>query len=91
MLITTLLIYLSGFSTDIFQSIAFGNRQWLRDFRLGWLVQINDTTHFQKPWTGNLKLQYIGCPKLLEWVVTLICTSQLLNSNLKCLALCGVL
>ena len=26
-----------------------------------------------------------------KWVVSLVCTSQPLHSNLKCLALCGVL
>ena len=26
-----------------------------------------------------------------EWVVSLVCTSQPLHSNLKCLALCGIL
>ena len=42
--------------------MAFGNRQWLRVHHtkpstLGWsVVETNDTTHFQKPWTTNLKI-----------------------------------
>ena len=44
--------------------MAFGNRRWLRVHHtnpstLGWsVVQTNDTTHFQKPWTANFKLQH---------------------------------
>ena len=46
--------------------MAFGNRQWLGVHHTkpstlgcmvsGWLVQTNDTTHFQKPWITNLKI-----------------------------------
>ena len=51
-------------------STAFGNRRWLRVHHtkpstLGWSVvvgvQTNDITHFQKPWTTNLKNTVVPC------------------------------
>ena len=57
-----MLLYFSGWL-----SMAFGNRQWLRvhhkHLRLEcsvWLVQTNDPTNFQKPWTTNLAINSLN-------------------------------
>ena len=49
-------------------------------------LKLHFATDNAKACTVNFKL--VG---FWKWVVSLVCTSQPLHSNLKCLALCGVL
>ena len=75
---TPALLYFSGWLSMAFLEIGSGliRVHWshkAKHFRLecsGWLVQTNDTTHFQKPWTANLKITV----HQLTWIILIKAT-----------------